>query len=118
MVDKHAQTAWVVAAILGAVAGVWGLVMPVTGLVLAIAATLLAMFLGGPRSFGLGGVWLGFGGIWSFFLLRASIECAMSTTSSDGCRSPMFQTYLVVGILLAIVGVLVTVRAFRRGRAA
>ena len=118
MADRAPQTAWLVALLLGAVAGVWGLIMPVTGMVLAVAATLLALLLRGPRLFGLGGVWLGFGGIWSFFLLRASIECAMNTPSSDGCSSRIFQTYLVVGILLAVVGMLVTVKAFRRGRRA
>jgi hypothetical protein len=118
VVDRAAQTAWVVAVLLGAVAGVWGLVMPVTGMVLAVAATLLALLLRGPRWFGLGGVWLGFGGSWSFFLIRASIECAMNPASSDGCGSRIFQTYLVVGILMAVVGMLVTRRAFRGGRTA
>lgn len=114
--DKRPQTAWLVALLLGAVAGVWGLVMPITGLVLAVAATLLALLLPGPRRFGLGGVWLGFGGIWSVFLGRASVECAVAPPPSDGCGGPMFQAYLVVGILLAAGGLLATAAAFRRVR--
>ena len=85
---------------------------------LVVAATALALLLGRPRLFGLGGAWLGFGGIWSVFLLRASVECAMSPPSSDECSSRLFQTYLVVGILMAAVGVLATVKAFRGVRGA
>jgi hypothetical protein len=101
---------------LGALAGVIGLIMPVLGLILAAVITVLAL-LRAPREFGLGGVWLGFGGTWTFFLGRAGIECLAAPPTSDGCGSPMFQAYLVVGVLMAAAGLLVTASAFR-GRAA
>lgn len=118
MIERRAQSAWLVALVLGAVAGVFGLIMPVAGPILAVSATSLALLLGRPRVFGLGGAWLGFGGMWSIFLLRAGFDCVAAPVSSDGCSSQLFQTYLIVGILMAIVGLLVTALASRGGRTA
>ena len=113
MIDKRAQTAWLAALMLGAVAGVWGLIMPVTGLVLAATATLFAVVAPGGRRFALSGVWLGFGGIWTIFLLPASLDCVLGPAPSDACSGGLFATYLVVGMLMGVAGLLATASAFR-----
>ncbi len=113
MVDKGAQSAWLAAVMLGAVTAVLGAVIPALGLPLAAAVTVLVLLVRGPRQCGLGGAWLGFGGIWAVFLGRAGIDCVLAGASSDGCSSPMFQGYIVVGCLMTAAGALVTARAFR-----
>jgi hypothetical protein len=116
-VERGAQTVWLAALSIGVLAGILGLILPVAGLGLGVAATLLVL-LRGPRLVGLGGVWLGFGGLWSALLIRAGIECATGPAPSDGCSSPMFQAYLVVGLLMAVLGLVVSVVAFRSRRTA
>lgn len=111
------QTVWLAGLLIGVLAGIIGLIIPVAGIGLAIASTLLVL-LRGPRTFGLGGVWLGFGGVWTALLFRALLECATTSTPSDGCHSQLFQTYIVVGLLMAVIGLFVTVVAIRGRRAA
>ncbi len=113
MVDKGAQSAWLAAVLLGAVAAVVGVVIPATGLPLAAAVTVLVLVLRGPRQFGIGGAWLGFGGMWSVLLGRAAVDCVLGPASSDGCESSVFQAYLVIGIVLAGAGLLISAAAFR-----
>ena len=115
--ERRSNTVWFAGLAIGVLAAILGLILPVAGLGLGIAATLLVL-LRGPRTFGLGGVWLGFGGVWTALLFRALLECAMSPTPGDGCSSQMFQAYLVVGVLMAVLGLLVSIAAFRGRRAA
>lgn len=118
MVEKRAQSAWLAALLLGTVAGIFGLIMPVAGMGLVVAATALVLLVPGPRLFGLAGTWLGFGGMWSVLLFRVGIDCVVGPSTSDGCDNWIFQTYLVVGILMAVVGLLLTLAVFRGRRRA
>lgn len=118
MVEKRAQSAWLAALLLGTVAGIAGLIVPVAGMLLAVLTTVLVLLVPGPRKFGLAGAWLGFGGTWSALLIKTGIECVVGPSTSDGCGNWLFQTYLVVGILMAMVGLLLTLVVFRGTRAA
>jgi hypothetical protein len=116
MVAKRAQSAWLAALMLGVVAGIFGLIMPVTGMALAVVTTALVLLVPGPRLFGLAGAWLGFGGIWSGLLIRVGIDCVVGPSTSDGCDNWLFIAHLVVGILMAIAGLLLTLVVFRGRR--
>ena len=41
-----------------------------------------------------------------------------SRAPSDGCSSQIFQTYLIAGLFMAVIGLLVSVAAFRGRRPA
>jgi hypothetical protein len=117
-VEKRAQSAWLAALVLGAVAAIWGLIMPVAGMLLMVLTTALVLLVPGTRLFGLAGTWLGFGGIWSVMLIRAGVDCVVGPATSDGCDNWLFLTYLVVGILMTLVGLLLTLAVFRGRRTA
>lgn len=116
--DRNLQSAWVATVLLGVVLAVLGLVIPVSGVVLAAALTLLVMPPRRTRVVGLGGAWLGFGGTWSAFLLAAAVDCVVGASPSDACGSPLFQSYILIGLLMAAGGVLLSRTAFRDGMAA
>ena len=118
MVEKRAQSGWLAALLLGAVAAIWGLIMPVAGMLLVVLTTAFVLLVPGTRLFGLAGAWLGFGGVWSMLLVRAAVGCVVGPSTSGGCDNWLFLTYLVVGILLAVVGMLLTLVMFRGRRAA
>ena len=115
---RSSQSAWLATLLLGAVAAILGLIVPVTGLFLALAVTIVVLVLPGPGRFGFAGAWLGFGGTWTAMLGRAGVDCLLGAETSGACGGSLFQTYLAVGLLMAVVGLLATARAFRDVRAA
>jgi hypothetical protein len=112
------RTAWLAGLVLGVPAAFLVLVFPLVGVLILLAAVAL-LLLRGPRRFGIGGLLIGFGSTWTALLLLARLNCdAFNAAPNQGCTEPpTIDTYLVAGVILAMLGLALTLVAVRERRA-
>jgi hypothetical protein len=108
------REAWLAGLVLGLLEGFLLFEFPTLALALVLATTIL-MTRPAAWSAGLGGLAVGVGGLWTVVLWQAQARCdAFNAVPDQGCEMPTVDGYLLVGLVVAAVGVVLTLHAWRR----
>jgi uncharacterized membrane protein len=109
------RPSWLGGLVVGAVAGFLSLELPLVGWVLFVAFAAVAL-LAGPRLAGLGGLLIGTGTIVLALVTVADARCRQSNGPGEGCTPPDMTPWLVIGLAMAVAGVILSLVAAVRGR--
>lgn len=114
MLRTEGWPSWIIGLLFGAGAGTLILVGGVTFLVLSTALLVVAFVV--ARSLALlSGAFIGIGGIWAALLIRAQLACdAFDRGVNQGCQAFGVGQFLVVSAVVAGVGLLLGLLAWRR----
>ena len=109
--DRERWINWIVGLAFGCVVAIASFLGGLPGLMLGLVGSVAGFLLLRSVLF-LGGASVGIGLTWIVLLIRAQSACdAINQHSADGCRGQGVAPFLVLGLVVLILGVLMTVGA-------